>query len=149
MVQEYIAYSLAHHPAPYRHRISAAALLFALFGSAVACGADLMTDYALIGHACIPGREALATPSNGFNWVWGGVLGIHLATLAVIVCSGWVAYSIWQRTGRPRGHAHHLMERGEGRDRFFGIVGMAFAVMFFGITAAETLSMGMVGLCLH
>jgi hypothetical protein len=39
------------------------------------------------------------------------------------------------------------MEVGEGRTRFIGLVGMAFSMMFFVITATETIAMAWVPLC--
>lgn len=149
MAEDFVAYSLAHHPAPHRQRIGAGALAYAVFAAPLLCGLDLVIDYALVGHACYPGDEPLSAPFHGFSGVWLGVLAIHLVTLVLILSGGWVAWRIWARTGPPRSHTHHLLERGEGRDRFLGIVGMAFAVMFFGITAAETVGMAMVRLCAY
>jgi len=149
MNQEFIPYSLAHHPAPHRRLIGGVWLFFGLFGAPIVCGIDLLADYALVGHACYPGTEPLASPMPGFAWTWLGVLLIHLAALAGIVAAGLACYRMWCVTGPKRGHMHHLMERGEGRDRFLAIVGMGFAAIFFLITAGETIAMGVVRLCAY
>jgi hypothetical protein len=149
MDHDFVAYSLARHAAPHRRLVRSGELFYGVFAAPLAGGADLMAAYALVGHACYPGMEPLASPMPGFHWVWSAVLLIHLASLAVIASGAVVSYSMWRRTGADRNHAHLLMERGEGRTRFLAIVGMAFAVMFFLITAAETLSMGFVRLCVY
>lgn len=149
MADELIAYGLAHHPAPHRHRISAALWMTSVFGAPIAAGTDLMVDYFLVGHACYPGMEPLASPMPGFGWVWIGVLLIHLTAIVLSISAALLSYRMWRLTGPNRGHAHLLLEKGEGRNRFLGIIGMAFGVMFFVISAVETLSMGVVRLCVY
>ncbi|HWG76584.1 MAG TPA: hypothetical protein VN660_07295 [Steroidobacteraceae bacterium] len=149
MAEEFVAYSLAHHPAPYRHRISTALWLTSVFGAPIAAGLDLMTDYSLVGHACYPGMEPLASPMAGFGWVWAGVLAIHLAGIVLSISASLLSYRMWRLTGPEEGHAHQLMEKGEGRTRFLGIIGMAFGAMFFLICSTETIAMGLVRLCVY
>jgi hypothetical protein len=149
MADEFVAYSLSHHPAPHRQRISTALWMTSVFGAPIIAGLDLMTDYALVGHACYPGREPLASPMAGFGWTWIGVLAIHLAAIALSAGAALLSYRMWRLTGPSVGHAHQLMHTGEGRDRFLGIVGMAFGAMFFLICSAETIAMALVRLCVY
>jgi len=149
VTQEFVPYSLAHHPAPHRQRISTAMWFTSVFGAPIVAGIDLMVDYALVGHACYPGLEPLASPMPGFGWTWIGVLLIHLTAIVLSIGAALLSYRMWRLTGPNRGHAHQLMEKGEGRDRFLGIIGMAFGTMFFLISSAETIAMGLVRLCVY
>lgn len=149
MDDDVIAYSLAHHPAPHRHRVSLALILYALFAAPIVWAGDLMVAYGLVGHACFPGDVPLVRPSAGLGYVWPLVLACHLLALVLIASGTVAAYVCWIRTGPPRAHHHHLIERGEGRTRYLGIVGIGFGAMFFLITAAELLSHLMVPLCTY
>jgi hypothetical protein len=149
MAEELVAYSLARHPAPHRRRISTAMWFTSVFGAPIAAGIDLMVDYALIGHACYPGTEPLAAPMPGFRWAWIGVLLIHLTAIGLSIGAALLSYRMWRLTGPARDHVHQLMEKGEGRNRFLGIIGMAFGAMFFLISSAETIAMGLVRLCVY
>ncbi len=147
MANDIVAYSLAHHPAPHRERVGLAALLYSLFAAPIVWAGDLMVDYGLVGHACYPGDVPLGQPTADLTFVWPLVLACHLLALLLIASGFLVSLRNWRVTGPPEGHAHHLMERGEGRTRYFGIIGMGFATMFFMITAAETIAMALVPLC--
>lgn len=145
MSDDILAYSRARHPAPHRDKISLVVVLYGLFAAPIVWAGDLMIDYALVGHACYPGDQPLGHPTVGF--VWPVVLVCHLIALAVIASGAAASYRSWRVTGPPQGHSHHLIEKGEGRDRYLGIVGMGFSAMFFLITAIETLSLAVVPLC--
>ena len=149
MSDDILAYSRARHPAPHRERVGLASIFYGLFAAPIVWAGDLILDYGLVGHGCYPADLPLGYPSAGFGWIWWGVLGFHLLTLVLIASGFAVAYRDWRVTGPPEGHHHHLMEVGEGRTRFFGIVGMSFAVMFFLIVAGETISLAMVPLCAY
>jgi hypothetical protein len=145
MADEIIAYSLANHPAPHRNRVGLAMLLYGLFAAPIVWAGDLMIDFALVGHACFPGETPLTQPQAPS--VKTIVLLCHLAALLLIASGTGVSYLMWRVTGPPEGHQHHLIERGEGRTRYLGIVGMGFGAMFFLIALAETLSLAFVSLC--
>ena len=147
MADDIVAYSLARHPAPHRERVSLTALLYGLFAAAIFWAGDLMVDYGLVGHACYPGDLPLRQPTADMGFVWPLVLAFHLLTLVLIASGFLVSLRNWRVTGPPEGHVHHLIERGEGRTRYFGIIGMGFSTMFFMITAAETVAMALVPLC--
>ena len=147
MADEIIAYSLAHHPAPHRQKVSLTALFYGLFAAPIVWAGDLMVDYGLIGHGCYPGDIPLGQPTENLGYIWPLVLGCHLLALVLIASGFFVSLRNWRVTGPPESHHHHLIEVGEGRTRYFGIIGMGFATMFFMIAAAETISLGMVPLC--
>lgn len=147
MSNDIVAYSLSHHPAPHRDRVALWAILYGLFAAPIVWSGDLMTDYALVSHACYPGDLPLVKAALGWGWVWPLVLAFHLLALVLIASGFLMAYQNWRVTGPPEGHAHHLLEVGEGRTRFLGIVGMAFSVLFFFIAATETVAMALVPLC--
>ena len=142
-----VPYSLAQHPDPHRHAIGVGALLAGLFAAPIFWAGNLMIDYALVSHACYPGNVPLAVPSAGFGFVWPLVFAFHLVTLAVIAAGFALSLRNWRITGPPEGHAHQLMEKGEGRSRYFGIIAMGWASVLFLIVATQTVSFYWVGLC--
>lgn len=149
MSEDLIAYSLARHPAPHRHLVGLGAVLYGLFAAPIAWAGVLMINYGLAGHACYPGPLPLGHPTAGFEWVWPVLLACHLVALAIIASGISVSYRNWRMTGPPEGHSHHLIERGEGRNRYLGIVGMGFGAMFFLLAAVQTISVGIVPLCAY
>lgn len=66
-----------------------------------------------------------------------------------MIASGiFISYLNWVRTGEKwQGHHSDLMEAGEGRTRFLGIVGMAFGLMFLLITITDTITLALVPIC--
>lgn len=150
MANEVIAYSRAKHPAPHRDRVSLAALFFGLFAAPVFWAGNLMICYALAAHACYPGPDPLGQTIRGFGFVWPLTIALHLATLAVCVAAGVVAYVNWRATGREtEGHVHHLMEKGEGRTRYLSLIGMCFSGLFFGATLISILIFAFEFPCAH
>ena len=147
MADEILAYSLARHPAPHREKVGLGALLYGLFAAPIVWAGDLIINFALVTHACYPGDLPLRHPIAGFGFVWPLVLAIRLVALVLIASGIFVAYRNWRVTGPPEGHSHHLIERGEGRTRYLGIVGMGFGAMFFIIVAVEAITLAMVPMC--
>jgi hypothetical protein len=148
MPSDVIPFSLARHPAQHRARVSIWVVLYSVFASGIFWAGHLILNFALAVHACYPGRIPLARVDSGAGWAWPLILGLDIATLLLIGSTFLTSYRIWQRSGtEAEGHHHHLMEKGEGRTRFLGIVGMAFAVMFFLITMTDTITLAMVPIC--
>jgi hypothetical protein len=132
METETLAYSLSHHPARHRERVSIWAILWGVLGSGIAWAGHLMLNYAISVHACYPGRIPLSRPDSGAGWAWPVILVLDLITLGLIASSFRVAFRNFKLSGREsEGHHHHLMEVGEGRTRFLSLTGMAFAIIFF------------------
>jgi hypothetical protein len=147
MPDDLVAYSLAEHPAPHREKIGLPALLYGLFAAPIVWAGDLLIDYGLAVHNCYAGREPHYDPEHG--WIWPLILAFHLLSLVLIASGIAVAYRNWRITGPPQGHYHHLIEKGEGRTRYLGIIGMGFGAMFFLILAGMTIGTGMVPTCLY
>jgi hypothetical protein len=62
--------------------------------------------------------------------------------------SGIVSFRNWRITGREvEGHIHHLIEKGEGRTRYLGIIGMAFSLLFFAAVLFGAIVLAIVPLC--
>jgi hypothetical protein len=145
---ELVPYSLSQHPAPNRDRVSISAILYGVFASPIAWAGHLMINFAVVDHACYPGMEPLPAWDSGAGWGWWISLAFDIIALAVIASAFAVSLRNWQVTGKEyEEHKHHLMEVGEGRTRFLGIVGMSFAVLFFFVTAVDTISLAMVQIC--
>ena len=149
MSDEYIAYSRARHPAQHRERVGLGALFYGLFAAPVVWAGNLMTTYALATHACYPGHEPLANIIEGFGFSWPLILGCYAATLVLCASGFVVSFRNWRLTGQEsEGHEyHHLMEVGEGRTRYLGLIGMGFSVLFFLITLAGIVIIAIIPLC--
>lgn len=150
MSDELVGYSEAEHPGPHRERVGLTALFYGLFVAPIAWAGNLMTTYALATHACYPGSEPLEHAIAGFEFVWPLNLALFVATLLLCASGFAVSFRNWRLTGsEAEGHAHRLMEAGEGRTRYLGIIGMSFSVLFFSATLAGIIIMGIVPLCLR
>jgi len=132
-MSEYVAYSQSRHPAPYRDRISLAALFYGMFAAPIAWAGNLMVTFALANHACYPGFHPLGHVLQGFGFVWTLMLAFYLLALLICVSGFLVAFRAWRITAPEKGesHIHHLVETGDGRSRYFALIGMASGVQFF------------------
>ncbi|MBV9757265.1 MAG: hypothetical protein JO047_09445 [Alphaproteobacteria bacterium] len=147
---ELIPYSLSHHPAPHRDRVGLFAIMYGLFASPIMWAGHLMLNFGLGSHACYPGDVPLAPGDSGAGWAFPIILAFDIVAIAVIAAAIIVSYRNWRVTGQEwHGHRHHLVEVGEGRTRFLGIVGVAFGAMFLLITVTDTVTLAMVPLCGH
>ena len=148
MPPEIIPYTAAHHPARYRHRVGLVALFFGLFASPIVWAGNLMVTYALGIHACFPGRQPLSGPVQAIGFVAPLILACYLIALCICVASFAVALRNWRITGsESEGHMDDLVEVGEGRTRFLGIIGMAFSVLFFAAVLFGLISLWIVPVC--
>ena len=137
---EHLAYSLAEHPAPHRERVGLAALFFGLFAAPIMWAGNFMVDYGLASYACYPGDHPLSEPQPGLAFVYWLTLAFYVLTLGVCAGAFAISHRNWRMTGSEvEGHHHQLMEKGEGRTRYLGIIGTAFAVIFFIATLAGLL----------
>ena len=107
---------------------------------------DDIVAYSLAKHPA-PHREKVGLGALLYSLfaapiVWAGNLMVSYGLIGI-----WVAFRNWRLTAPPTGHHHTLIERGEGRVHYLAIVGMGFGLMFFLITAVETLSFALVPLC--
>jgi hypothetical protein len=146
MPNDVLAYSLSNHPAPYRERIGLTAILYGLFAAPIVWAGHLMVNYGIVGHACYPGDKPLP-PGGPTAWMHWLLLGLDILTLVLIASGALVSFRNWRVTGPPESHQHHLMEVGEGRTRYLAICGMGFSVMFFLITATDTVALAFLPLC--
>jgi hypothetical protein len=143
-----ISYSLSHHPAQSGESVALWKILYGVFVGAIAWAGHLIANFAVSVHACYPGDIPLARSDSGADWAWPLILGFDLISLAVIASGFWISYRVWVRSGKESsGDHHHLIEVGEGRTRFLGIVGMAFSVTFLFITITDTIGLGIVPIC--
>jgi hypothetical protein len=127
------------HPAPHRHRVGIAALLFGIAAAPMVWSTQMLSSSSLAGYVCYPHAAPLSIP------LWGGwrpvLFAIAGVSIAVAVFGGLVSLRNWRRTFQERpGSAHHLLDLGEGRTRFMAMGGMLISGLFvyailFGLTA--------------
>ena len=133
---EYISYSRARDPASHSERVGLFALFYGLFAAPIMWAGNFMVDYGLLSYACYPGGQPLGTGQSGLGFLFWLTLAFYVLTLAVCASGFVVSWRNWAKTGEEsEGHAHHLIEAGEGRTRYLGIIGMSFAALFFIATA--------------
>jgi hypothetical protein len=150
MSYEVIAFSQARHPAPHRGRVNLVALLYGLFAGPVAWAGNLMLSYGLAAHACYPGAWPLRQADQGFGFAWPLIVAIHCVALAICASAAFVSFRNWRVTGRENeGHVHHLIEKGEGRTRYLGVIGMGFSALFFAAVLFSAIVLVIEPLCLN
>ena len=124
------------HPAPRMHRIGLPTLWFGLFGAPAAWAAQLIGNYALMGHFCYPRDTPLASPT--FGGVRALAIVISAVLLLVAVTALVVALHSWGETRYRRTAEHHeVAEIGEGRTRFMAMSGILVSGIFvYGVVMA-------------
>lgn len=148
MSEDYVAFSQARHPTKHRARVGLGMLFYGLFAAPVFWAGNLLTSYALATHACYPGHDPLVRVIDGFGFAWPLILGCYFVTLGLCVSGFIVAFRSWRISGsESEGHGHQLIEVGEGRTRYLGIIGMAFSVLFFLVTLAGIVTLAIIPLC--
>ena len=115
-------------PAPRRH-IGLPTLWFGLFGAPAAWAAQLLTNYALMGHFCYPRDTPLASPT------FGGVRTLAIAVSTILLCLAVAAlvvavHSWGEARYRHSGEHHEVAEIGEGRTRFMAMAGILVSATF-------------------
>lgn len=150
MDQEMIAYSESRHPAPHRDRVRLSTIFYGMFAAPIVWAGNLMVTFGLIGHGCYPGYYPLDHLVKGFGFAWAAVVAFYILSLLICVSGFFVSLHVWRATGEEsHGNWHHLMEVGEGRTRYFGIIGMSFSVLFFGAILFGTFVPFILPLCVH
>ena len=150
MSDAYIAYSASHHPAPHRERVALSSILYGLFAAPIFWAGNLMVTYGLASHACYPHAEPLPQPIAGFGFAWPLILACYVVALVACGSAGWVSWQSWRLSGTEvAGHAHHLLEKGEGRTRFLAAIGMAFSLLFCCAVLFGLVIMAIEPLCVH
>src|SRR5438270_12724042 len=113
---------MVEHPAPHRHRVHLAVLIFGAFVGPVVWALHLFLNSAVAGQVCYPGSVPRLEHLPALR-----LLLASSGTIAMLVAliGGYVSYRSWRSTREEReGSHHHLMEVGEGRTRFFAFAGM-------------------------
>lgn len=147
-MSDYVAYTASKHPAPHATEVGLAPLFYGLFAAPIMWAGNFMVDYGLVSYACYPGSRPLAEAQPGLAFVFWLTLAFHALTLVVCASAGFVAFRNWTATRyEAEGHAHHLVEAGEGRARFLSFIGMAFSTLFFAATVFSILIYAIEPLC--
>jgi hypothetical protein len=139
---------MVEHPAPHRHRVHLAILIFGAFAGPVAWGLHLIANSAIAGQVCYPGPAPLLTraPSEAAVRLLLAASG-GLAIIIALVGT-YVSYRSWRATrGEREGSHHDLMEVGEGRTRFFAFAGLFTSLVFALVIFCDSISVLLVPLC--
>ncbi|MGH7076932.1 MAG: hypothetical protein ACREFU_02420 [Acetobacteraceae bacterium] len=125
------AATIPGHPSPHRENVGLPLLLFGVFGGAAAFAVQLMLNFALASYSCYPRLAPRTALVPGWGGIWSWLLGINLGAIAIALIAAAIAWRNWHatRTEHPGGAAH-LIEVGEGRTRFLGLVGVVFSLAF-------------------
>ena len=117
------------HPSPQRHRANPWAVGFALLAAPSAWITQLLINVGLASYACYPHDVPLAHASYG--WLHTFLIAVNLIALLLCAAAGGAAWRLWQATRHERpGSGHHLLESGDGRTRFFAMVGVLTSTLF-------------------
>ena len=147
-MSDYIAYTASKHPAPHAGEVGLTPLFYGLFAAPIMWAGNFMIDYGLVSYACYPASQPLPDPQPGWESAFWLTLVFHVLTLAVCASAAFVAFRNWMATRHESdGHAHDLIDAGEGRARFLALIGMAFSALFFLATIFSTLIYAIEPLC--
>jgi len=133
------------HPAPHRHRVHLALLIFGAFIGPVAWGLHLLANSAIAGQVCYPGPVPRLEHLPSLRLLLGlsGAIAMALALIGT-----YVSYRSWRTTREERdGSHHHLIEVGEGRTRFFAFAGLFSSLVFALVIFCDTFGVLMVPAC--
>lgn len=134
------------HPAPERSKASLGSLCFSLAAPPVAWSVQSIVGYAISSEACYPGDAPLTIPL--FPGMWGVLLAMNIAALAVGLIGFFIAYRNWCATRYEQGGgSQHLIERGEGRTRFLAMCGILVAAGFVTATAFTSVTLVFSPIC--
>ena len=118
--------SLSHHPAPHRHRLSAAKAALLVFGGPVAWLTQLCIGVALVSWPCYPGGDRLWAPLAGHEWTRGVAVFVLLLFALAALAVGLLAHATLREVRHEEDGGHvELLEIGQGRTRFVAIWGVA------------------------
>jgi hypothetical protein len=130
------------HPSPHRGRVSALAVGFGVLAAPLVWSTHLVTNFALASSACAFGWRAAPDDLTGL------LLLSSLCAFLVCGAAAWISWRTLEETRYEQKGAHErLLEVGEGRTRFLGLVGMVLAGGFFAATIFDTLALFMVPPC--
>jgi hypothetical protein len=147
-VSDYIAYTASKHPAPHAGKVGLTQLFYGLFAAPIMWAGNFMVDYGLVSYACYPDSRPLLVAQPGLDFVFWLTLIFHVLTLGVCASAAFVAFRSWKATRyESEGHAHHLVEAGEGRARFLALIGVAFSALFLIATIFSALIYAFEPLC--
>jgi hypothetical protein len=131
------------HPAPQRHKIQPAELLFALVGGPVGWLGQLLFAFASTSYFCAAGM-ADAVP----GWLWPAIALLNLGGLTLAAAALLTALALVRRTAQEhRGRSGGVMDAGEGRTRFLAVWGLFISAVFIVATLANSFSLILVPLC--
>jgi len=134
------------HPAPHRRRVGLTALFFGLAAAPVAWNVQLLFSVGFASHACYPRDVPLELPI--WSNLWGILLAIGLAGIAVAILGGLVSFRNWRLTfDESTGSVHHMLDRGEGRTRFIAMFGILTSAVFALGVVFATAAVFLVPLC--
>jgi hypothetical protein len=136
--------TLEAHPSPERRQVRLLMLFGGLAAGPAAWTLHLMINYALASHICFPGAVPPFPGAAAPPWLSCALAAIGIVAVASAIAGALISYRIWQTVRHERsrpeprfsGHAHELVEIGEGRTRFLALWGMitgtafAFATLF-------------------
>lgn len=136
------------HPSPHRGRVGLPLLLFAVFGGVAAYSVQLMLNYGMASFSCYPRGAPRTHLVPGWGWVWDGMFAINLAAFCISVAAAYFGWRAWERTrGEHTGGHGELLERGEGRTRFLGYVGLVFGALFASAIIFDVIALAIVPQC--
>ena len=137
------------HPAPHRERVGLFAQFFGLAAAPTAWAMQLVLNYGLASYSCFPRAAPRTTVLPGWGFVWWLLLAFNLLAVALALAATVVAYLTWRATRHehPSGFGH-AVAAGEGRTRFFGLVGVMTGLGFLAAVIFDLVALLVVPQCI-
>jgi len=117
------------HPAPHRHNVPLAALIFGLAAAPVAWITQTSLNYLVASRACYPFEaRKLQVVVDG---LWPMLISATVVALIIGILAGLVSWRAWRATREEHhGGGHQAIEVAEGRTRFLALSGMMISALF-------------------
>jgi hypothetical protein len=137
------------HPSPHRERVGLFAQFFGLTAAPTAWVAQLLLNYGLASYSCFPRIAPRTTVLPGWGFVWWLLLGFNLLAVVIALAASVVSYLTWRaaRHEHPGGFSH-AVAAGEGRTRFFGLVGVMTGLGFLAAIIFDLVALFVVPQCI-
>ena len=134
------------HPSPLRRRVASPAHWVALLAAPCAWIFQLLFNFSRVTHGCYPHAVPLAAPL--WNDLRTTSATVTLAAVLVCLIAGAIGWQNWRRTREEKpGSAHDLLQSGDGRSRFLGVVGLLSSALFLVAVAVTFLAFTTVPTC--
>ena len=138
----------ATHPAPHRHRVSFAALMFGIIAAPVFWLGQMTLGYGVSAVTCYGGDHP--TTITSATALRSALIAFDAIAIIAAIAGGIVSYMSWRAVRNEKeGGQRQALEIDDGRVRFMALWGIMSSLWFFIAIAFSTIASVTVPLCIR